>query len=336
MPIQSFGDMSQHFQSLRQTGTIKSQLSILTRELASGLVADPAAHLGGDTRPLSHLNRDIAVLESFGQATTETARTLDQMQTTLQGTDSIRGSLTSRFLLISQHSSPLNVTDAARAGRDGFKDMVSGLNARIGDRTLFAGSAVDTVPLADSETMLTSILASLGGATTAAAIEAGVAAWFDTPGGGFDTVGYLGATTGPQNRTISETETATLDANAADPALREVLRGAALAAVADALSGTIDNANKAALVQSSGAALLSAAAPLSFLQGRLGETEADVARVATTNAARLSTYKIARSDLVGADPFETATRLQDVQVQLETHYAVTARLSRLSLVDYIR
>jgi len=39
---------------------------------------------------------------------------------------------------------------------------------------------------------------------------------------------------------------------------------------------------------------------------------------------------------VNADPFETASTLQAVQLQLETHYAMTARLSRLSLAEYLR
>jgi flagellar hook-associated protein 3 FlgL len=46
--------------------------------------------------------------------------------------------------------------------------------------------------------------------------------------------------------------------------------------------------------------------------------------------------EIARADLVAIDPFEAATRMEAAQTQLETLYSVTARLSRLSLVDFLR
>jgi flagellar hook-associated protein 3 FlgL len=45
--------------------------------------------------------------------------------------------------------------------------------------------------------------------------------------------------------------------------------------------------------------------------------------------------QMAINDLVSADPFDTATRLQSVQLQLETHYSVVGRLSQLSLLRYI-
>jgi flagellar hook-associated protein 3 FlgL len=45
---------------------------------------------------------------------------------------------------------------------------------------------------------------------------------------------------------------------------------------------------------------------------------------------------MARSDIVSVDPFEVATELQNLQVQLETIYTITARLSGLSLTKYLR
>ncbi len=45
--------------------------------------------------------------------------------------------------------------------------------------------------------------------------------------------------------------------------------------------------------------------------------------------------EIARTELIGADPYDTATEMEAVQGQLETLYTVTARLSRLSLADFL-
>ena len=51
--------------------------------------------------------------------------------------------------------------------------------------------------------------------------------------------------------------------------------------------------------------------------------------------AQLTSLGIIRNDMTVADPFETAVRLQEVQLQLETQFTITSRLSGLSLVNYI-
>jgi flagellar hook-associated protein 3 FlgL len=41
------------------------------------------------------------------------------------------------------------------------------------------------------------------------------------------------------------------------------------------------------------------------------------------------------SDLEGVDPYEAATRVSLLQQQIETSYALTARMQQLSLVKYL-
>ena len=48
------------------------------------------------------------------------------------------------------------------------------------------------------------------------------------------------------------------------------------------------------------------------------------------HAAEGSALQIARNDLIGADPYETATELEAVYGQIETLYTVTARIAQLS------
>jgi flagellar hook-associated protein 3 FlgL len=81
---------------------------------------------------------------------------------------------------------------------------------------------------------------------------------------------------------------------------------------------------------------LQSASDRASLQGRLGLTQARIDQAQTRNTAEQSMLEIARADLVAIDPFEAATRMEAAQTQLETLYSVTARLSRLSLVDFLR
>jgi flagellar hook-associated protein 3 FlgL len=73
-----------------------------------------------------------------------------------------------------------------------------------------------------------------------------------------------------------------------------------------------------------------------FLRGNLGFAQARIEQAQTRNESEIAALEIARSDLLSIDPYEAATRLEAAQTQLETLYSVTARLSRLRLVDFLR
>ncbi|PQO24558.1 flagellar biosynthesis protein FlgL, partial [Rhodobacteraceae bacterium WD3A24] len=75
---------------------------------------------------------------------------------------------------------------------------------------------------------------------------------------------------------------------------------------------------------------------LGALEGRVGAAEARVERAAARNSAEATAMESARNDLVGRDPFETASALQETTARLEKIYTVTARLSRLSLLEFLR
>jgi flagellar hook-associated protein 3 FlgL len=72
------------------------------------------------------------------------------------------------------------------------------------------------------------------------------------------------------------------------------------------------------------------------LAAKIGTSEARIDTALSRNAAEKLTLEIATAELVQSDPFTLATELEAVQTNLETLYAVTARLSRLNLTDFIR
>ena len=82
--------------------------------------------------------------------------------------------------------------------------------------------------------------------------------------------------------------------------------------------------------------LLDASERLTSVQGRIGLLQERLDRAGAGNAAAYASLEMARNTIVSADPFATATALSQVQVQMETLYSVTARLSSLKLVNYLR
>jgi len=328
-------DLSQHFQTLNNTRTAKSRLNQLTQEMATGRVSDLASHLNGRTGQVLQLDREVALLTSIAEGSAQIAQRFTQQQNVLDGVDRIRSGLATQSLQAAQGGSNLQMDATAVAGRQEFDSLIARLNTQIGGRSMFGGAAVSQPPLASADDIMAGIVASLGGATDAAAVIAAVDTWFDDPSGGFATLGYTGGTGPARSFQIGRSDMVSDLARADDAGIRDVLRGAAMAAVAAELSGVLPSGDKAALLTTAGERLLAASDTLIDLRGRIGTQQQRLEEANVASNAERTAFQTARNDLVRADPFDTATRLQDAQQQLEIQYATTARLARLSLVNFI-
>ena len=75
---------------------------------------------------------------------------------------------------------------------------------------------------------------------------------------------------------------------------------------------------------------------MAVMQGQVGAQLEIIETTRTRQANERNALMLQRSELIGADPYETAAALTERQTQLETLYALTARVSRLSLAAYLR
>lgn len=328
------GDMAKHFTALRNSNAIKSDLFKLTDSLSTGRISDLTESLGGETTRFSGLRHTLTQLDGYLQVGSETGQTLSNVQIILDKVDGSRGRIAERLLLVSDSSTTTQIDEAAQAAQSGFQEIVSALNTQIADRALMSGNRVDAVPLAAAGSMLTDMQTAIGGAVDPAAIITIVQDWFSNPAGGFVNIGYLGDSGTFPTRQLTENLSIRVDARADDPAIRQVLQGAALAALANDLPGLDRNA-KVALLRESASQLYSAASGIAAVQARVGFAEEGVSRALTEVTAQQTSLRVAENDLVLVDPFETASRLQATQQQLETFFTLTARMSQLSLLRFI-
>lgn len=332
----TFGDLASAFQNRRMTGQAKQDLARLTQELSSGRKSDVGVGTTGDYMPLVGLQRSISAINAYATNIAEADLFATTMQTALDVVQTHGDELSSALLTAgnSQNAAMIRATAADATNR--FEAVISAFNAKIADRYAFAGTAVDQPALADAQVILADLTASVAGQTTAAGIEAVLDTWFDTVGGSFDTIAYTGATQTLAPIRIGEGENVNFRQRADDAEIRAVLKSFAAAALVDqgVLSGNITE--QAALTRRSGEMILSAQSGLSVMRAAIGSSQARIASVSDMNAATLHALQMARSDIVSADPFRAASDLQATQTQLETIYAVTARLSRLSLTEYLR
>jgi len=331
MTFSSIGDLTRHFVSLNHGTQLKSRLGILTQELSTGTKSDLPAHLGAGQAQLAALDRGLARIDGYSAAARDAGLRLGAMQMGLGAVDTARQALTDQLLLVTPGSGGDTLEQAHKAASETFETVVGHLNGSFAGRSLFAGTAEDGPALMPADDLRTALATATAGATDLTDLQTRIETFFDDPAGGFATSAYLGDDGAPATRRIDDGQAVTLAARADDAALREVLKGAALAMFAPPGGPEIE----AEALKQAGLVLNSAAPGLAALQGDLGRAEAQVAETAAALSARRSDLGQQRNDLTGADPYDTAARLQQVQLQLETHYTVTARLSRLSLSAYL-
>lgn len=336
MSFSSIGDMRQHFQLTQTSSRLKSQLDTLVQEMTTGQKEDLTQHLGPQQTVVTGLDRQLSLLDSYANANKGTAQTLAAMQTVLGTLEDQRLASGEAMLAINEASTPSQLEEAGRVARLGFEATFAALNTRWGDQSLFAGNAVSGQALADAGDMITQIKAAILGATTAADVSTAVDTWFNAPGGGFETNAYQGDAMGFVTRPAGQSDDISINMRADDPMVRDLLKALAKGALAGDPTMGLTQSVSQDLQKLAGVDLLTVASDLAGVQSRLGHLEGQVQDAAVRIASQQTSFGMARNDMVSADPFETATRLDALQVQLETHYTLTARLSRLSLTEYLR
>lgn len=334
MNIGSLGDLAQSYAMQSRNTALKQDIQSLTQELASGEVADVRAALGGNTAYISDLERNLTKLDGYDLATQEAAQFAESVQTVLTHVSD----LTTTFrntLLTAQNSALGETTNSILTQADEiFSSVVNALNTNIGGRALFGGTATGTQPIAPSADILAALTTVVAGASSVDDILATAEAWFDDPSG-FANIGYLGADTSLAPMALSDNDSVRFDLRGDDKVLRDTMRNLAIVAIAADPALGLSQAEQSELYQKSTDSVLGTQDALIDVQAQIGFSQSQIERIQTRNSAERSSLEMARSNLLSIDPFETATELEQVQFQLQSLYAITSRMSQLSLVNYL-
>lgn len=336
MTWMTLGSLALPFQLNRHNAALRADLTRLSTEMTTGRAAAPSAHLKGDLAPLgaleSRARRLDAVLIAARSAQTEAGAG----QNALSGLATIAADSAASLLNVSSRTAdPGTLRTASSAARLALDAAQTTLSASVAGKALFSGTATDRTPLVGGDAMLAALTPLVAGATSADQVADAIEAAFQDPGGLFETQFYLGAAAAPGAPLDGDQRAASLP-TAADPALRRLLSGLAMAAVAADDSLALSQDQRQALTRRASLTLFDAGAGITALQADLGESEARLEGLDTRLSGERSALDLARESLIGVDSFEAAGKLQEAQTRLEVLYAVTARTSRLSLVEYLR
>ncbi|MBB97819.1 MAG: flagellar hook protein [Rhodobacteraceae bacterium] len=330
----TIGDLAQSTMMRLQSTRMKTELTKLTEELSTGIVADIGTHLGGDVGFYADVENNLRLLDAFDLAANEASHFADVTQSTLDRIAARLGSSVESTLPATTTAYQEVRDHAAKDARNDLETIVAALNSTTAGRSLFAGAATDTTPLVGPTDFLDTLKAALPPITDPASLVTAINDWFDDPAG-YDTIAYQGSTNDIAPVMIAKDSSVQMAVRADAEQFKEVLKGLSLSALATDSDWGFDIDEQIEVFDAAASVMLNAQSSLTSLQADIGAAQERIESAKTRNAAARIGFEQARTTLVGADAFETATRLDDVQVRLESLYAVTARMSRLSLLNYI-
>jgi len=338
MSTVSLGDMAQSFLLRNQNLTLKAHVQHLTTEMSTGVKTDLAAAIGGDFKSLAGIAHSLTALGAYKTATTEAQLLTGSLQTAFETTQTLATDLAPSLSAAGTAGGTGSIASISQDARQKLFSAVSALNVRVGDRYLLSGSATDKKPISGAQDILDGLSAAISGQTTASGAIAAINAWFDAPAGGggyVDTV-YGGAQTPLAPMAIGANDQASMTTTATDDTLRTTLKGLAMGAMVAEGALPADSSGQTLMMKTAGDLLMTSNSSLADLRARLGTVEGQISSVTTRNAAEATSLGMARNNIIAADPYETASQLQTAQTQLETLYALTARLANLNLADYLK
>jgi flagellar hook-associated protein 3 FlgL len=246
-----------------------------------------------------------------------------------EGTIETGGNILSAIGQNNQQSIALAATQAGLQ----LDAAISAFNTRYEGRSLFSGDASNQPALADSETLLTDVRAIFAGATGNVQLQADLDAYFNTPGGGFETNIYLGGDGDAARTEISDGELVNYSAKADEQPVRDLLRSLATLVVANE-QGAWPERNEA--LSSAGAGLIQAANDITTMRSRVGAAEERMAAADNRLEAEATALSASYNERTAIDPYEAASRLQALETQLEASYVATSRISQLTFANFIR
>ena len=341
---QALPDILQNRRSTVAQADLRREMQTVQQEVATGVRADRRAATGGDTAMVMSLDRAIADIEARAPSLALAQARASATQTALQNIQAGAPEIGVAMLDAATARSPIAARARAGEAETALTQMMAGMNAQLGDRYLLSGAATGTPAVGSAEDLLAEVRslfddALLAGETVDQAL-ARVDAYFDPASGAPLTVAdnILGADVAAAEAppvSISDTESVAFAARADEPGLLGLMKGYALGALS--LTSGYGAADEVDAIRSaSGSAILAGGEDVIDTRTRVGAAEARIEAAVAAQQAERTTLSTARSDIMGVDQYEAATRLSQIETQLEALYLITARAAQLSFVNYMR
>ena len=331
----SLGDLAQTFMLQRRGAALQAQMTRLNEELATGKVSDIKSILAGNVGYLADIERDLKTLSGYSVATTEAAQFTESAQLALSRVDDSVNIINTSLLAMSPNAVGPVLDQFSSQSETVMETIVSALNISTAGRAVFSGDATSQQALQDVDMILSGLRAATTGATSPQDVMIAADLWFNDPAG-FQSIAYSGSDTPIAPFRLAASEAVTVQLTANDQVFRDILKDVAIAAIASDADLGLSADDRRSLLQNAGQGLFQSQGKLTATRANIGLAQARIDELATRNAAEENALNMAKTALIQVDPYDAATELEAVQFQLQSLYTITARMSEMSFVNFIR
>lgn len=325
---------------------MQAELARVQKEVVTGKVADPGLALGARTTQSVSIVRDIERLNGLVDSNGLVSARLDATQGLLgqlsEVAEAFRSTLTAS---VSGNSSP----QVARTNAAATVDAMTGiLNSSLNGVHLFAGINTDVRPInvygAGSPAKAAfdaAFVGHFGYTQTDPAVASMTAAEMET----FLTTVveplFLGpawsnssnAADEPITSRIALNETAQTSVSANNDGVRKLTMMAVT--VSELLQGPLGGAARTALMEHSVKKVSEALGDVANTMAGVGLVQSRVSAASERIEMQVDLFTLNIQDLEGIDPYEASTRVSSLVSQIETAYALTARIQQLSFIRFL-
>ncbi|UWR30772.1 hypothetical protein K3758_04380 [Sulfitobacter sp. W002] len=346
--------VSTALQSLRQreqTSRLAAEISDVSKEVTTGLKANPYDDLGHRSADAIAIRMQITRNDGFLTSNALLDRRFLAVETSLGAMRDVGQSVLEQAFT-TDNAGGLSATYLSQAARTALDQVLE--RAAVSDSSgfLMSGTRSDTNPLQawdeinprTGESPAIAVDHMIGGPLTDMAdvqraiddLKAGFGDSSMFPNHNFENTFYNGAPTGnpPLTSRTSETQTLSQGAQANDPAIRDLMRGLAMLSAVNP-SDIPDEAARDAWLTEARSAIGAGLEGLTDLETQTGLKRGQLADTISAQESRALFLDAEVMNLEGVDQYDAATRLTQLQNQLDSSFAVTARLSRLSFLNYL-
>lgn len=300
----------------------------------TGRYADVTSEVGGRVSELMQIEKSINDLQSYAEAIALSESRASVMQQSLESVGAIGQRLADTADLLKTNGTDDNFESLSIQARSELDSVVSALNLSFGGRALFAGDSSGVPTIADADTVFTNSVPFLTGQPNAGAAYSALEAEFMGVGGLYDTTLYLGGAGDAPRTEIAPGEQVDYGVKANEDPMRRMLLNVTVLAAANDLTNGIPADQRRELADMASAGLRAGVGEVITVQSRLGAAEARIANIKSRNIASEASLTLSFNEIAAADTFQSALTLTELENQLETAFATTARLANLTLANF--
>jgi flagellar hook-associated protein 3 FlgL len=327
---------------------LQAKLADAQKEVATGRLADVGASLGYRSGQSVSLRQDHVRLTAIIDANAAVSTRLDGTQAGLQQLVGNAQAFVSQLLAARNAATgPHIAQQQAQSGLQAFLDTI---NTASNGQYLFAGINAEDKPLADyyaagagnRQAVANAFQTAFGMSQSDPGVAAISAADMDTFLAGafaglFDGTAWRSnwSTASDQDMLsrISTSEVIETSSNANEQAIRKL--ASAYTMVADLGVEGLGQQTFQSVVDKAVTLASEAISDLSLTAADLGTAQERVKNANDRMSMQIDIMTKHIGKLEGVDPYEASTRLSQLMTQVETAYAMTARVQKLSLLNYL-